>query len=99
MKTLPSQQAAPQLFSRRTVLRQLGGLVLVGGGLAPFVSACGSPSLAATTSQTPTSQPVGTLLYSYRGHLTEVESVSWSPDGRRSASGSDDTTVQVWQAE
>jgi streptogramin lyase len=36
MKTFPSQQAVPQLLSRRTVLRHLGGLVLVGGGLAPL---------------------------------------------------------------
>jgi streptogramin lyase len=36
MKALPSEQAVPQLLSRRTVLRHLGGLVLVRGGLAPL---------------------------------------------------------------
>jgi WD40 repeat protein len=98
MKTLPSHQAVPQLLSRRAVLRHLSGLVLVGGGLAPFVSACGSPSPAPTISQAPASRQVGTLLFTYRGHLTEVESVAWSPDGTRLASGNADTTVQVWQA-
>ncbi len=98
MKPLPSEQEVPQLLSRRTVLRHLGGLVLVGGGLAPFVSACGSPSPASTIFQAPTFPPVGTLLSTYRGHGTDVTSVAWSPDGTRIASGSLDNTVQVWDA-
>ena len=30
------------------------------------------------------------------GHLDWVNTVSWSPDGTRLASGSDDKTVKVW---
>jgi eukaryotic-like serine/threonine-protein kinase len=98
MKTLSSPQAALQLLSRRTVLRHLGGLVLVGGGLAPFISACDSPSPAPTIFQALTSPPLGTLPYTYRGHSKRVHSVAWSPDCQRIASASQDGTVQVWDA-
>src|SRR5258708_3277435 len=37
-------------------------------------------------------------LYTYRGHSGSVNAVMWSPDGKRIASGSDDHTVQVWDA-
>ena len=50
----------------------------------------------------------GEHVYTYRGHADyypghftsgkAVNSVAWSPDGKRIASGSDDMTVQVWQA-
>src|SRR5216683_1165985 len=37
-------------------------------------------------------------LYTYRGHSLGVNAVAWSPDSKRIASGSDDGTVQVWDA-
>jgi eukaryotic-like serine/threonine-protein kinase len=50
----------------------------------------------------------GNHVYTYRGHADyypghftsgkSVNAVAWSPDGKRIASGSDDMTVQVWQA-
>jgi len=50
----------------------------------------------------------GAHVYTYRGHADyypghftsgkAVNAIAWSPDGKRIASGSDDMTVQVWQA-
>ena len=50
----------------------------------------------------------GDHVYTYRGHADyypghftsgkAVNAVAWSPDGKHIASGSDDMTVQVWQA-
>ena len=37
-------------------------------------------------------------LYIYRGHSDFVNAVAWSPNGTRIASGSNDGTVQVWDA-
>ncbi len=33
----------------------------------------------------------------YRGHASDVHAVAWSPNGTRIASGSADSTVQVWK--
>src|SRR6266702_759132 len=48
---------------------------------------------------TPPPTPLGTLLYRYLGHTDPVDTVAWSPDGQRIASGSSDKTLQVWHAE
>lgn len=36
--------------------------------------------------------------FTYNGHKDYVSAVSWSPDGKRIASGGDDMLVQVWDA-
>jgi WD40 repeat protein len=40
----------------------------------------------------------GEHVYTYNGHSNYVFAIAWAPDDTRIASGSDDSTVQVWQA-
>jgi len=44
-------------------------------------------------------EPPGTTLATYTGHSDIVFTVAWSPDGTRLASGSQDKTLQIWDAE
>jgi len=39
----------------------------------------------------------GTCLLTLKGHSCDVAAVSWSSDGSRICSGSDDCTVRVWE--
>ena len=43
-------------------------------------------------------EPTTIVLCTYRGHNGKVNALAWSPDGRSIASGSDDKTLQVWDA-
>jgi WD40 repeat protein len=40
----------------------------------------------------------GHRIFTYHGHISWLWAVTWSPDGTRIASASDDKTVQVWSA-
>src|SRR5258708_38963582 len=73
-------------MSRWAVVIGLGvmaGVGVAGGGIALLASL---------------NVPIGPTLYIYRGHTQAVHSAVWSPDGKRIASASGDTTVQVWNA-
>src|SRR6266487_584206 len=84
--------------SQRTLLRNLAGLALTAGSLTPLVTACGLTPGTSPASQPTASQALGTTIFTYRGHSQGVNSVAWSPDGKRITSGADDTTVQIWDA-
>ena len=74
----------------RIVVFLLSVLVLAG---------CSGTTPSPVNIGTPTPIPMGTTLYTYRGHAgNPVNAVAWSPDGTRIASGSGDNTVQVWDA-
>ena len=92
-------EAAQRGVSRRTVVLGLGlaGLVVAGGGIAWLVSSQSQHS-SLEHGQTPTSTSSPSPLYTYRGHSGAVLTVAWLPDGTRIASGSQDGTVQVWDA-
>ncbi len=93
--------------SRRVVIIGLvtAGLVAAGGGLAALTltrqnaASTRSPAIF-TAPPSPTastsSHPIGTTLMDYKKHTGDVYAVAWSPNGQYIASGSADTTVQVW---
>ncbi len=71
-------------------------------GSSLVLLACGQQPAAPTS---PTSLSGSTALYTYHGHSGAVYAVAWNPvwgtgipNGKRIASGSNDGTVQVWDA-
>ncbi len=88
----PQQIPATRVLSRRTVLVGLTTVLIVGNGVA------WSLLINSKRRQGSSSLGLGKVLYIYRGHKASVRSVAWSPDGARIVSGSDDKTVQVWDA-
>ena len=86
----PQQISNARLHSRRAVLVGLTAVLIVGNGIAWSL-------LLNSKRKTGFSRlGLGMVLYIFRRHTGNVRSVAWSPDGTRTASGSDDKTVQVW---
>lgn len=59
------------------------------------------PTPTSSPSPSPTSQSIKTALYTYRGVSGSgmiISSLFWSPNGKRIVSGSNDTTIQMWDA-
>ena len=91
-----NSQACLPLHSRRLFLKGLiGATVTIGatGGGSSTSGTTSTPTNAAASSQT-----AGTTLFTYQHHTQVVLALSWSPNGTRIASGSEDETVQVWEA-
>lgn len=87
------------IVSRRVMLQGLVGCVFA-MSLDGCASAArsGNSTSSGTVVATPTVRPMGSVIYTYRGHTKRPTAVGWSKDGRYIASGSLDKTVQVWAA-
>ena len=89
--TLAEKALPPTLPERRRVSRRL--VVLGGIGFVGAAAVGGGLTWTFAQRQSPGGVPV-----IYNGHQGPVTSVAWSPDGGRIASGSQDQTVQIWDA-
>ncbi|GCE28747.1 hypothetical protein KDA_42310 [Dictyobacter alpinus] len=83
---MPSSSPPPASPGRRSISRR--DLLIGGAAAAAGIYVTGS-SLWWTNTLHPQ--------YIYRGHTGAVNTVGWSPDGKRIASGSDDNTIHMWK--
>lgn len=83
-----------QAIKPSTSLLQTPQLVMPSGPPAQSTPISLPPSLQLDVP----SKAAGTALCIYRGHSQGINSLTWSPDGKFIASGSDDGSVQIWDA-
>ena len=91
-----SSTSSQRSLSRRAVLFGLAG-VAIGSIVSNGIWMAKSAELLGGSVKN-ASRPTVSALYTYPGHKGPVLTAAWSPDGYRIASGSFDTTVQVWGA-
>jgi serine/threonine protein kinase len=84
-----------QRFAMQSTLRPVYMAPPKSQPLAPSTPPLVKPAKAPAAYFKAVSPPI-TRLATYHGHLKEVYTVGWSPDGKFLASGSGDETVQIW---
>jgi serine/threonine protein kinase len=96
-RLLPPSRRAGRPGRRRHRLAVAAALVclFLPGGLMLSGSSSRPPASAAVAEEPPTRLPARATL---RGHSGPVWAISFSPDGRTLATGSDDTTLRFWDA-
>jgi eukaryotic-like serine/threonine-protein kinase len=85
-----------QRFAAQRTTRQVG--ILQPGTMYVYPSPVVPRQSFSTSQSAADSATLGSRLCIYSGHSDKVRSVAWSPDGAHIVSGSDDKTVQVWEA-
>ncbi|HLV99300.1 MAG TPA: protein kinase [Ktedonobacterales bacterium] len=106
----PLPPPRPGISRRSLLVGGMVGLLGVAGaltwlGVSKLSGHPATPTPAARATARPTSTPTATpaprpgdTVFTYHGHSGFLRGVSWSPDGTRIASASDDGTVQIWSA-
>jgi eukaryotic-like serine/threonine-protein kinase len=67
-------------------------------GLFLLVASCTNAPDVSPGTPTASGSAQSAPITTYHGHTSTVFAVAWSPDGTRIASGSNDNTIQVWNA-
>src|SRR6266404_408937 len=88
---LELQRFAAQRTTRQVGILQPGTMYVYASPVVPRQSFSTSQSAAGGAT-------LGSRLCIYHSHSDKVRAVAWSPNGAHIVSGSDDKTVQVWEA-
>lgn len=91
-------------ITRRAFVAGLLGTAVVGGAAAwltfgPRMPQQPAPGPTPSGKPASTTTPIHGNIFTYNGHRARVSAVSWSPDGRRIASASDDHLVLICDAQ